>query len=100
MAAAPQQGNCAAADAAIRAVLGIKHPIRPAVGKVPLPLRKLLPDPRFEEGWRMLMHDISDLTPAERAARAWRLRVGIALCPDPDDVPRWAIEHLAALEAA
>ena len=85
---------------ALDQLLSIRHPMRPGRGKVPLPLRKLLPDPEHEDGWRMLVHDVNHLSVAQRRARAWRLRAAIALCDDANDVPDWAIAHLAALEAA
>jgi hypothetical protein len=85
-------------SAAVDALLSLRHPTRPGSRKVPLPLRKLLPDPAHEEGWLMLTHQVGHLTPSQLRARAWRLRVAIALC-DPDDVPRWAVEHLGRLEA-
>jgi len=94
----PIQSNSAGAMA-VASILALKHPLRPGRGKVPLPLRKLLPDPLHEDGWRMLTHDLSELTQAERRARAFRLRVAIALSP-ADEVPRWAVVHLAALESA
>ena len=100
MSAALSQANSEAAFAAVAAIVSAKHPVRPGCGTVPLPLRKLLPDPLHECGWAMLTHDLSGLTRPERSARAWRLRVAIALCPDPADVPVWAVDHLAALEAA
>ena len=80
-------------------LLTLKHPARPGSGKVPLPLRKFLPDPLYETGWAMLTHDVSAFTPTQRQARAFRLRVAIAQC-EPDDVPDWAIAHLVVLEAA
>jgi hypothetical protein len=93
-AAQPQQQS-----SAIALILATHHPLRPGRGKVPLPLRKLLPDPEHEDGWAMLTHDVSQLSPAQRRARAWRLRVAIAMC-EPDDVCDWALEHIAVLEAA
>ena len=86
--------------AVVDALLSLRHPTRPGRGKVPQPLRKLLPDPEHEDGWAMLTHDVSNLSPAQRRARAWRLRVAIALCGDVDAVPDWAITHLAVLETA
>jgi hypothetical protein len=80
-------------------LLSLRHPTRPGRGKLPLPLRKLLPDPDHEGGWAMLVHDVTHLTPAQRRARAWRLRIAIALC-EPDDICDWALLHLAVLEAA
>src|SRR5260370_39148054 len=100
MPATPPQANSEAALAAVAAIVSAKHPVRPGCGTVPVPLRRLLPDPLHESGWAMLTHDLSGLTRAQRSARAWRLRVAIVLCPDPADVPVWAVDHLAALEVA
>lgn len=85
-------------SAVVDALLSLQHPTCPRSRKVPMPLRNLLPDPAHEEGWLMLTHQVGHLTRAHLRARAWRLRVAIALC-DPDDVPRWAVEHLGRLEA-
>jgi hypothetical protein len=93
-AVSPRQSNTE-----LEQLLSLRHPTRPGRSKVPLPLRKLLPDPDHEDGWRMFIHDVAQLTPAQRRARAWRLRIAIALC-EPDDVCDWALQHLAALEAA
>jgi hypothetical protein len=93
-----QAPTTAKPSAEIELLLALRHPTRPGRGKFPLPLRKLLPDPEHEEGFAMLTHNVAELSPAQRRARAWRLRVAIALC-DPEDVPRWAVDHLHHLEA-
>jgi hypothetical protein len=69
--------------------------------KVPLPLRRLLPDPlRSLEQWqRFVHHDIDELSPAARNAEAFRLRVAIAQA-DEAFVPQWPLERVSRLEAA
>jgi len=69
--------------------------------RVPLPIRKLLPDPlRTIEDWDRFTHaDLATMPLPERAAEAFRLRVAIASV-EPERVPLWAVDRLAQLDAA
>ncbi len=90
----------AAATAAVELLLSPKHPTRPS-RKLPLPIRRLLPDPeRSLADWqRLTCEDLEAMSPAERAADLFRWKVAIAQV-DADQVPGYVLKRLALLEAA
>jgi hypothetical protein len=86
--------------AEVLALLALRHPTRPSQ-RLPLPLRKLLPDPMrcFEDLQRFSHADLAAMTPAMRRAEAFRWKVAIAQV-EPDEVPLYVLERVARLEAA
>lgn len=86
-------------DTEVDRLLALRHPTRPA-RKLPLPLRKLVPDPTktAEQLLRFEHADIAAMTLSARRAEAFRLKVAIAQC-EPDEVCDWAVERVAKLEA-
>jgi hypothetical protein len=81
-------------------LLSVKHPTRPS-HKLPLPIRRLLPDPESSlDGWqRLTCEDIPAMTAAERAAESFRWKVALAQV-EADQVPGYVLKRLALLEAA
>lgn len=90
----------AAGASAVELLLSLKHPTRPS-HKLPLPIRRLLPDPeRSLDDWRRLTcEDIEAMSPAERAAESFRWKVALAQV-EADQVPGYVLRRLALLEAA
>lgn len=93
-------GMTATLPAEVLALLALRHPTRPSQ-KLPLPLRKQLPDPtRCFEDWQRFTHaDLADMTPAMRRAESFRWKVAIAQV-DLEEVPDYVLERLRRLEAA
>jgi len=89
-----------AVAAEVELMLTLKHPTQPG-RKLPLPIRRLLPDPfRSVEDWqRLACEDIASMSPAERAADAFRWKVAIAQI-EPDQVPAYVLKRLTLLESA
>ena len=86
--------------AEVLALLALRHPTRPSQ-RLPLPLRKLLPDPMrcFEDLQRLIHADVAGMTPAMRRAESFRWKVAIAQV-EPDEVPLYVLERIKRLEAA
>jgi len=84
----------------IATLLTLKHPTRPAQ-ELPLPLRKLLPDPihGYDDHQRFVHADIEGMTAAARRAESFRLKVAVAQV-ESDQVPDYIIERIARLDAA
>jgi len=78
----------------------LRHPTHPT-RKLPLPLRKLLPDPlrSLEDLQRFTHGDIAEMTTAARHAEAFRWRVVVSQI-DAEVVPAYVLERIARLEAA
>jgi hypothetical protein len=89
-----------AGRAFVGASMALRDPARPS-RRLPRLVARLLPDPmRSLEDWqRYAGSDLVDVTPAERAWEAFRLRTAAALIDDPDRIPPWLLGRLAALES-
>lgn len=94
------ESNTGSASADVAQLLTLRAPR--ASHKVPRLLRRLLPDPFSSlEGWERFTHeDLVVMTPAQRRAEAFRLRVAVSLCESEEDVPDWVLQRVARLEAA
>jgi hypothetical protein len=77
------------------------RPARDPSRKLPLPLRRLMPEPmKSLDDWRRLTcEDIADMSKAERSAESFRWKVAVAMV-EPDDVPPYVPARIEALDAA
>jgi hypothetical protein len=84
----------------VDALLSLQHPTQPTK-RLPLPLRRLLPDPLrcFEDLQRFTHVDLVAMTRAQRDWEALRIRTAAALVDDSNCVPTWLLGRLERLAA-
>ncbi|MFI5399213.1 MAG: hypothetical protein ACHQ9S_27095 [Candidatus Binatia bacterium] len=82
----------------MRMALTLADPVRPA-HRLPMLMRRALPDPLTEAGWARLHHaDLAVLTPAQKLAERARLLLAVGSCDR--EPPTWLIDRLRRLEVA
>jgi hypothetical protein len=78
--------------------LALADPVHPS-NRLPMLMRRVLPDPLTENGWARLHHaDLAEMTTAQKLAERARLLLAVGSCDR--EPPTWLIDRLQRLGAA